>query len=284
VLLAVALPSGGAALWREHGRLVLALYDGRVPLQVQVLSGTDEVGEESGREVGLILLSLQGDEALENRMPTALEMAVADTPPSALEAFAEVVGLPVEEAGRALRAVPQPQARDRLLPDEVGRIRRRRKSRKRAALVGAVVLVAYLVPLAWLWLHARGRTAEIASLERQVEIVAPDVERIQRIEQRWKVLEPAFDKKWFPVVQLNDIASALPASGVVVREFRTSGREVRVTGQARDVQLANRLLEDLQAMEAFSEYAWSMPNPEVERNNTATFVISGEPKNAGVDG
>jgi hypothetical protein len=39
----------------------------------------------------------------------------------------------------------------------------------------------------------------------------------------------------------------------------------------------------LQVMEGFERYQWSMPNPKVEKNNTATFVISGEPKNAGPD-
>ena len=69
----------------------------------------------------------------------------------------------------------------------------------------------------------------------------------------------------------------------MIREYRTSGRNIRLRGQARDVQLANRLLEDLQAMEEFEAYDWSMPNPRVERNNTATFEIEGKPKNAGAD-
>jgi hypothetical protein len=49
------------------------------------------------------------------------------------------------------------------------------------------------------------------------------------------------------------------------------------------VQLANRLLEDLQSMAEFNAYDWSMPNPKVEKNNTATFEITGKPKNAGTD-
>jgi len=109
------------------------------------------------------------------------------------------------------------------------------------------------------------------------------VTRIQQISQRWIRLEPAFEKSWFPLVQLNSFTSALPGSGVVVREFRTTGRSLRIRGQARDVQLANRLLEDLKAMEAFSAYEWSMPNPKVEKNNTATFEIEGKPSNAGAD-
>lgn len=94
-------------------------------------------------------------------------------------------------------------------------------------------------------------------------------------------MEPAFNKDLFPVVQLSRITSALPGSGVVIRQYRTTGRQIRLRGQARDVQLANRLLEDLQSLEGFQRYEWSMPNPKVERNNTATFEIEGKPKQEG---
>jgi hypothetical protein len=36
-------------------------------------------------------------------------------------------------------------------------------------------------------------------------------------------------------------------------------------------------------MTEFARYEWSMPNPRVERNNTATFEIEGKLKNEGAD-
>ena len=107
--------------------------------------------------------------------------------------------------------------------------------------------------------------------------------RVQLAEQRWRTLEPAFDKNLFPVVQLSRITAALPGSGVVIREYRTTDRNIRIRGQARDVQLANRLLEDLEGMEGFEPYQWSLPNPKVEKNNTATFEIEGKLKNEVAD-
>ena len=150
-------------------------------------------------------------------------------------------------------------------------------------MILAVLFIAYAVGLSVMIIKSRNTAAEISSLKRQIDIVEPDVARVQQVDQRWRNLEPAFEKSWFPVVQLSRITSALPGSGVVIREYRTSGRNIRLRGQARDVQLANRLLEDLQAMEEFEAYDWSMPNPRVERNNTATFEIEGKPKNAGAD-
>lgn len=120
-------------------------------------------------------------------------------------------------------------------------------------------------------------------LERSVALAEPDVERVRQAEQRWQALQPSFDKSLFPVVQLSRLTSALPGSGVVIREYRTSGRDIRVRGQARDVQLANQLVEDLRNMEAFRSYEWSMPNPRMEKNNTATFEIVGKLKHEGTE-
>jgi hypothetical protein len=104
------------------------------------------------------------------------------------------------------------------------------------------------------------------------------------VEQRWKALEPAFEKDLFPLVQLSRITSALPGSGVVIREFRTSGTKFTNRGD-RLVMFSWRTScsRICKGMEGFERYQWSMPNPKVEKNNTATFVISGEPKNAGPD-
>ena len=153
-------------------------------------------------------------------------------------------------------------------------------------LAGAIVilvgagLVVYTIVATLLWQSARRTEARRTDLERQISIVAPDAEQLQADSAQWQRLEPAFEKDWFPVVQLSRITAAMPVSGVVLREFRTTDRTIRLRGQARDVQLANRLVEDLRALDEFKRYEWSMPNPKVEKNNTATFEIEGKPKNA----
>ncbi len=276
-----SVQDGACALWKEHGRLVLAIYAGDEPVHLQVLSGVSEVGEMAAREINLILLGLNGDPAMADRMPTRLELDVPGVSREAVEAFSHVLTISADV--RSVTSSLHSKARARLLPGAVTQARRKKRNRGRAGLVVAVTLAVYAVTISWLLIKSRNTTDEIESLKLQISMIEPDVEGIQQVDQRWAVLEPAFEKAWFPVVQLNWITSALPGSGVVVREFRTSGRGIRVRGQARDVQLANRLYEDLQVMEGFSSYDWSMPNPKVEKNNTATFEIEGKPKNEGND-
>jgi len=278
---------GGTRLWREHGRLVFAAYDAAgTPLHVQILSGTGRLDEAAGREVSLVLLGLGGEPALDRfseMSGSPLLLSLSPREDDDEEGFARGAGVRVAKDPAGTNALAGAGWRERLLPAEVARARRRHHRRRAALLVSVVVLALYGVGISWLTVHSKKRQAEIASLQRQVAILAPDVERIQQMERRWRTLEPAFEKSWFPMVQLNRITSALPGSGVVLRDFRTSGRDIRVRGQARDVQFANRLLEDLRAMEEFSSYEWNMPNPRVESNNTASFEIEGKPRDAGAE-
>lgn len=275
-------PTGTATVWREFGRLVLSIRINGVLAHVQMLSGKPEVGPELAREINLILLGLKGEKAFENAGPMELVLSLDGIGRGELEAFRSILSIPVREE-RPAHPV-KGEDRQRLLPAEVTRRRQRRRAGIRNLAILAAGLVLYAVIGMWIWKRAQETKREIASLERRIAIIQPDVERVQLAGQRWQALEPAFEKDLFPIVQLSRITSALPGSGVVVREYRTTGRDIRVRGQARDVQLANRLLEDLKGMEEFVRYDWSMPNPKVERNNTATFEIQGKLKHEGVDG
>ena len=280
-----AASPGAVMLWREFGRLVLAVFVEGCPAHVQVLSGRPEIGEAAAKEINLLLLGLRGETVFESHPPREVVLAeddANDAGEAERAAFKETLSLP-------LRILPgsavarSGEGRERLLPAAVVLSRRKRRAAVRRAALLVAGLILYAVAGAWVWKDAQVTKREIASLEHRIAIIEPDVERVQLAEQRWQALEPAFDKNLFPVVQLSRITAALPGSGVVIREYRTAGRTIRVEGQARDVQLANRLLEDLQSAEGFERYDWSMPNPKVEKNNTATFVIEGKPKNASAD-
>jgi len=274
--------SGYAALWREHGRLVLAVYAHGYPAHFQVLSARPEVGSALGKEINLLLLGLKGEKLFEENPPRELVLGVPHVAEKDLIELRSVLSIPVRPVGVAPVAADG-EGRAGLLPEAVKRSRRKRRAAVRNIALLTAGLIAYAVVGFWIWNDARATREEIASLEHRISIIEPDVARVQLAEQRWRALEPAFDKNLFPVVQLSRITAALPGSGVVIREYRTTDRNIRIRGQARDVQLANRLLEDLEGMEGFEAYHWSLPNPKVEKNNTATFEIEGKLKNEVAD-
>lgn len=276
-----ASPGAAAVIWREHGRLILGVYIGGIPAHVQILSGKPELGKTLASEVNLILLGLRGESVFENAAPRELLLTVDSVTEKELIEFRSALSIPVRS--EAIRFPAKAEARDRLLPAAIVNHRSRRRAAVRNLALLVVGLIVYTVVGVWVWKDAKVTEREMDSLERRIAIIQPDVERVQLVEERWRSLEPAFEKDLFPIVQLSRITAALPGSGVVIREYRTTGRDIRVRGQARDVQLANRLLEDLQGVNGFERYEWSMPNPRVERNNTATFEIQGKLKHEGTD-
>ena len=274
--------TGAVTLWREQGRLVLAIHVQGYPAHFQVLSGKPEVGAAIGKEVNLLLLGLEGEAVFAVAAPAVLYLAVPGASDKEIAAFTAALSIPVKVvAGSPVAA--KGEGRDRLLPAAVRLSRRKRHAALRNMAVLVAGLIIYTVVGVWVWKDAQATKREISSLERNISIIEPDVERVQLAENRWRALAPAFDKNFFPVVQLSRITGALPGSGVVIREYRTSGKTIRIRGQARDVQLANRLKEDLENMPGFEAYEWALPNPKVEKNNTATFEIEGKPKNEGTD-
>ncbi len=269
------LPSDRLTLWQEHQRWVLAAnLDGRLT-HTQVMSAPVEDAAALAQEVGLCALLLQG----EGVAPENAELQIcAVLDPAWMATFRQNCLVPVEFTAPLVpdqRLVSAALRDQRLVPASVVAARRRATTRRRLALAACLIAAVYLAAGAILWRYSVKVQGEIASLQETVDQNRPQVEEIVLAEQRWQAIEPAFDVRHFPLVQLNEIAGAMPPSGVVIKEFRTSGQSVTVTGQARDVQLAHGLVEAMNKNPRLRGYEWAMPNPKVEKNNAASFDIRG---------
>ncbi|NNE92443.1 MAG: hypothetical protein HKN23_12410 [Verrucomicrobiales bacterium] len=277
------MPEDGLVLWKEHRRLVLAARRDGCLAHVQALSSAPELGAAAAQEINLSVLSLLADRLIDEN-PTLTVAGNFGTDDR--QTFEAVVNVPVQfenELPIDRRFSPG----TRYLPTNVTRARARRKAIRFWSFVSVVLLFLYTAAGIAIWKKSETTEAQVASLKKQISILEPDVEAIRASEARWSTLQPAFDLQFFPLVQLNEVTKVMPPSGVLVREFRTEGTNVRIRGYARDVQLAFNLQKDLEANPAFSAYDWEMPRPSVDRNNTATFDIRGTPKaknqNAGSD-
>ncbi len=267
------MPEDGLFLWKEHRRLVLAARrDGRLT-HVQALSAAPKLSAGSAQEINLSLLSLFADGLIEENSPLVV---AGDFSGEDQAAFESIVSLPCRFEEK-LELRKRFVAGTRYLPAEVTQSRAMKKAIRLWSMVGLIAMVVYAAVGFFVWKKAKNSEQQIASLEKQISIIEPEVQKIQASEQRWSTLQPAFDLQYFPLVQLNEVTKALPGSGVVIREFRTSGKSIRIQGRARDVQLAFNFENDLKANEAFAAYEWNMPQPRVEQNNTATFDIQGKP-------
>lgn len=262
-------------LWREHGRLVMAAsVHGRITGTIQ-LSASDKLDAALAQEVNLISLSLQGDGSVGENPRLVL---LGDFSGDDRSDFEKSLVMSAEHHSAAVHRL-EADALERmakLLPLPVKEERNRKKrAHKRNAVVMAVC-ATYLVVGAILWLYAQHTRKNIEDLEQQVEANRPGVRKIEEAARRWQELAPAFDLKRYPLVQLNEVTRLMPPTGVLIREFETKGASVRIRGQARDAQIAFQFEEDLKSSGFLKQYQWNMPQPKVDKNNTATFEIQGE--------
>lgn len=263
------------ALWREHGRLVLvSKVHGHITGTIQ-LSSSDKLDMSLAQEVNLLSLSLQADGSLGENPRLVV---IGDDPKDERLEFENSLLMSVEF---------QPASGPRLETDAAGHMgnllplsvkdekARKQRVHKRSAVVMAV-FVLYVMIGAGLWVYAQRTKQNIANLKEQVEANRPKVRQIEESAQRWQDLAPAFDLKRFPLVQLNEVTRVMPPSGILIREYETKGASVRIRGQARDAQIAFQFEEDLKSSKFLEGYQWNMPQPKVDKNNTATFEIQGE--------
>lgn len=267
------MPDDKLILWREHKRLVLAANHGGRVTHVQVVSAGKKLGEAVAQEINLTALSLQGEGAIGENPDLVV---VGEFSRDACEAFERASVLPVEFAPERRVRTSLVVSDPGLTPSAVRRARERRSSGRRRNMVLAMVAVFYAAAMVFLWNFSKSRSAEIEAVRAEVLAIRPAAEQVQQDRQRWEALEPAVDLKFYPLVQLNQITRVMPPSGLVISEFRTRGRDIRIRGRARDAQLAFRFEEGLEANEALGDYQWNMPNPKVERDNSATFEVQGE--------
>ncbi len=270
---ALEVPDDKLLLWREHKRLVLAANHGGKVTHVQVVSAGTDLGMAVAQEIGLTALSLHGEGAIGENPD--LVVAGEFSREECLE-FEKASMLPVEFVREVRISTAPPTGDPGLTPQLVRTARRRRAGARRRNVVLALVALFYAAVVAFLWNFSQGRAEAIAELKEEVEAIRPEAEEVQRARDRWQALEPAVDLQFYPLVQLNQITRVMPPSGVVIREFSTKGRSIRIRGRARDAQLAFRFEEGLEANEELGDYQWNMPNPKVERDNSATFEVQGE--------
>lgn len=268
------IPDHKLVLMRHHDRLVLvAGKHGRMTFSQILTSGT-EINESMVQEINLSILSLQGSGQLPDRV--GLEVWL-DLTREETDFLQKRFSFPVE-----VRPQPSPNSKlvrdasNPLLPIPVQEAVARQKRMEKIRLGALCLALVYVIAAVTLMIVFQHNKTRAANLAEEIEANRPQVAFIQEALTRQQALEPAFDKKLYPVRQLNEIARVMPPSGIVVHKFASTGRDIRIEGLARESQLAYQLKEDLEKHPDFPGYTWDMAPPQVNQNNTAAFRLDGK--------
>ena len=140
-----------------------------------------------------------------------------------------------------------------------------------ATAAGFVLLLVSLAAFSLLrtqW-KIRSTDAALAAAEREVSpiLVAG---------ARWNRMEAAVDQRVFPLEILHTVVQSMGSTGVRFTAFEISSDKVLVEGEAANVTAATEFYKTLQANSENETLSWEMPQPSLQANSSARFIINGE--------
>lgn len=269
------LPHGHLVVVEEQGDEILAAsFQGK-------LFHSHIIGQQSGdvpglaQEILLAKLSLEAQQGFGTISGVTLVGSWDGTTPAELGA---ATGLPVEITTQLVKdAKLDTRGWTSLLPPVVRESQFAAKRRRKFIRIGVLssIAVAALAFLGFSYLQIQEQKA--AALADDVEKTAPAAAEVKKTAEHWKALAPAIEQNRYLLVQLNDITSVMPPSGIVIRKFEAKTTEIDIRGDARDAQTAFQFLEDIKKHRNLGRYEWSMPQPSV-KEKTASFRAQGKLK------
>ena len=269
-----AFPTDGdtLAVWREFGRWVFAVFHQGKLVYCQATAVDAEQPEDSlAREIrlSLIQLSMQGLEVEPARV--AVWSGSETTDPSALAAMFKAR---VEVMPRPIPVLPE--SLSKLLPADVRAARRVALRRRNVILGVAAVALVYLGVIGWFGYGLWKGMAETRSLLAQAEEAAPEGEAYALHIAKWDELAHAIDLANSPVDILSRIASCIPPnSGLRLKIADISATEIKLTGEAPQLQAVNTFSLKLTKHNDLAKFTWQTPEPN-QSTRGWEFVFNGE--------
>jgi hypothetical protein len=278
------LPAGRLVLMEEQGRLVLcAGIDGQL-VHSQVISSAGGLDHHAGQELRVTSLALQ-QQGLMTEV-TGVELW-GDFPADEVAALTRQAGLPVE-----MRPRPAPVLRSDQLRASAGllpaSIRNRARARRRRPLGWIAAAAVLLLGSAAAWQqHSQLVTLEatVVRMENEINAAASQTgraegeqSRLRTTQAQWAALRPALEPRRYPLSQLNAIARCLGPTAAVLKRFESKPDIVAISGTARSAGEAYTLYNSIRTEPELALLNWSMVQPSLSDDGTASFEITGKPR------
>jgi hypothetical protein len=255
-----AYPLGGDALavWKEFGRWVFGVsHQGKLVYCQATSVASTSPDADLAREIrlALIQLAMQGLEISPTRILlwSALEGIHATALTSSFRA-------PVEIGPRPAPVLPDPLSK--LLPADVRAARREADRRKNILIGAAAAALLYLGIIGWFSYGLWKDSSETKKLLAQAKQAAPEGEAYALHIAKWDELADALDLANAPVDILKRIADCIPPnSGLRLKTADISASEVKLIGEAPQLQAVNTFSLNLAKNPDLKKFEWQTPEP-----------------------
>ena len=278
-------PGGGssAVLRRELGRWVVDFYSGGKWLHSQPLLAR-ELQAGTATEIGALLAQLEAEGTLLNLNMLALREE-EDTG-AGVQEFLSLLPCPARTEPRVAPRLPagpwdlQPP----LLTER--RLAKAEQGKKRRSIDTA--LAAYGVLLLAALLYFAVPLIQLKKVEKELAGIAPEAEKIREASQSWQEAAALVNPKMNALELLWEVARPLiekdpgEIDGVFLTTFDFNTKRLRLEGEGKDLEQAEKYFEWLKKEPMLSEYQWSLPQPKLLPNGNAQFQLEGIPAGAEV--
>ena len=269
-----AFPTTGEtlAIWKEFGRWVFAVFHQGKPAYCQATSVESAQPDESlAREIrlSLIQLAMQG-------LPVEPARVVVWSSHESTDASALVATFraPVEVAPRPAPVLPSPLSK--LLPADVRAARRTALHRRNIALGAAAAVLVYLGLIGWFGFGLWKTMSETKALLAQAKQAAPEADAYALHIAKWDELAHAIDLTNSPVDILSRIAACIPPnSGLRLKTADISATEIKLQGEAPQLQTVNTFSLKLTKNSDLTNFTWQTPEPN-QSTRGWEFTFTGE--------
>jgi hypothetical protein len=273
-LSARAYPVQGDALavWKEFGRWVFAVFHQSKLLYCQA-TAVDAVQPDDSlaREIRLSLIQL-GMQGLEVDSPRVLVWT--NDPELNTSALRATLRVPVEISERPLPTPPKPLSK--LLPADVRAARRAALRRRNITLVASAAALVYLGLLGWFGYGVWKISDKTQKIIAEAQEAAPDADAYRTHIEKWQELAPIIQIQNCPVDILYRVANCIPPnSGLRLKTADISATEVKITGEAPQLQASNTFSLKLTKNNELSQFKWDTP-PANQTKLGWEFVFTGE--------
>ncbi|GAA5123177.1 hypothetical protein JIN84_11045 [Luteolibacter yonseiensis] len=260
------------AVWKELGRWVFALFHQGNLVYCQATSVTAASPDEDlAREIRLALmqLGLQGMEIEPTRVVVWTSLEITDT-----SALAKAFQPTPEVTPRPAPVLPDPLSK--LLPADVRAARREARRKQNIMLGVAAVALIYVGIIGWFGYGLWKNNSETQALIKQAQEAAPEGEAYALHMAKWDELADAIELGNSPVEILKNIASCIPPnSGLRLRTADISASEIKLIGEAQQLQSVTTFNLNLTKNQDLSRFEWQNPEPN-QSTRGWEFVYTGQ--------
>ena len=268
----LVLPSNHITVWKELGRMVLAVTRDDSIVHFQALSA-EQVDEEAVREIQCLMMQLFTEGVIDN--PAGLVVWVDGVEESVVELAQEKLGIRVVLDRRPSPVLPENDSK--LLPTIVAIQRQDAERRRKIQKVVMALVAVWAAFIGYhLWDYAKEKR-EADNLVRSMNQLRPKAVWIPEFKERYEKLEKAIDYERFPIEIFHACISKLPEKDVRFVRMAIENESLRIEGEAKDSGAASKFAGVLFAAEDLKRFnlEWET-RPQYNkkrRDNTVEFSI-----------